>query len=368
VVDPVRLRSAVLQARGPFHLDGDTYLVYEGEARAVELVAWMPRFRSRSGFTHLEGTARWYLRLPLPATARIEYRLRVKRGRRTEEIDDPLNPPTAPNPFGNNSVVTGPGYRPAPAPTREVAGDLQEIRVPSVWLGGRRHHRVYLPPGFTRRTPYPLLLVHDGSDFARYAGLVEAIDGLIGSGRMAPLVSVLLDPWDRLLEYSASEAHSHHVLEEVIPHLRRRLGVESQPADRGLLGSSLGAVASLAVARRYPAQFGRLGLISGTFVHSPHPEFPSPAFEPVIRLLGSLSDDLRLEGYRIFASVGRYEELVDLQRHLAPQLGAAGANLKVLETWDGHHWGAWRDRLFDCLPFLFPARPADLEGTSAPVE
>jgi enterochelin esterase family protein len=354
VADPARLRSAVLRARGPFYLDGDTYLVYDGAARKVELITWMPRFPPPPGFTRLEGTSRWYLPLPLPATARIEYRLRVRAEGRVEEIDDPLNPPAAPNPFGVNSVVTGPGYRPAPPTTGPVAGGLLEIRVPSARLGGRRHHQVYLPPGFARRTAYPLLLVHDGSDFARYAGLVEAIDGMIGSGQVAPLVGVLLDPWARLVEYAALEAHSHHVVEEVIPHLRRRVGVESRPSDRGMLGSSLGAVAALATARHHPEHFGRLGLISGTFVHSPHPDFPRPTFEPVMHLVASLRDEVRLDGYRVFASAGRYEALVDLQRHLLPVLRAAGAKLEVRETWDGHDWGSWRNRLFECLPFLYP--------------
>ena len=354
---PETLRAALLTATRPIHFQGRTYLVYDGPADEVRLQTWMPRFPPSPPFTPLTGTNRWFLGLPLPATARIEYRLLVKQAARWHEIDDPLNPPTASNPFGVNSVISGPEYRPAviPAPKGEVGeSHLVEIRVSSLALGGRRHYHVYLPPGFQRGVPLPLLFVHDGEDFARFGGLIEALTGLISTGSMAPLAAVLLDPWQRLNEYGADPAHARHVVEEVIPHLHRRVGVVSPPSSRGLLGSSLGAVASLASAWHYPDTFNRLGLLSGTFVHQPGDEWPLEAFAGVISLMGAFTAEQRLEGYRVYASVGRYEGLIDFHRRLAPRLHAAGAMLRSRETWDGHHWGAWRDRLVECLPYLFP--------------
>jgi enterochelin esterase family protein len=56
----------------------------------------------------------------------------------------------------------------------------------------------------------------------------------------------------------------------------------------------------------------------------------------------------------VYQSVGRYEGLVDFNRHLQPLLRAGGMDVKYVETWTGHDWGAWRDRLEEALTFVLP--------------
>lgn len=354
------------QAEGPFVYEGDTIIVYRGEAEAVQLVTWMPRFPTPPPFARTAlGT--WYLRLALPRTARIEYRLSVVRRttshrRRREEIGDPFNPPSAIGPFGTNSVLTGPDYQPgwyvsAPPPVNR--GVVAEIRVMSHALGGRRHHHVYLPAGHDSHVPHPVVLVHDGSDFARYADLVSILDVLIESGDVAPLVAVMLDPWDRIPEYQANPAHAAHLVEEVLPHLQRRVHLASGPDSVGVIGSSLGGVASLATLWHYREAVGRAGFISGSFAHRTDEEWPGFVFDPVVGFLAAMNGERKLAGCRIYQSVGRYEGLCDFNRRLQPILRAAGAEVHYRETWDGHHWGTWRDRLGEALSYLFPG-PAGL--------
>jgi enterochelin esterase family protein len=285
--------------------------------------------------------------------------LAVKHHSRWHEIIDPSNPAQASNPFGTNSVVTGPGYQlPAYlAQSAPEAGELHEIRVTSHVLKGRRHHRLYLPSGFRRGTTLPLLIVHDGSDFLHHASVIPAIDFEVANGAIAPLAALLVDPWDRLTEYAASRHHAIHLVEEVLPHIQRRHGLLSRPSERALVGASMGAVASLATAWHFPRLFGRIGLISGSFVHTLNDEWPAEIFAPVTELLEAFAREPRLYGYRAFSSVGRYEGLVDFHRRLGPLLRAARLKLHSVETWDGHHWGAWRDRLSGCLRFLFPNAP-----------
>ncbi|HEX5672325.1 MAG TPA: alpha/beta hydrolase-fold protein, partial [Acidimicrobiia bacterium] len=215
----------------------------------------------------------------------------------------------------------------------------------------------YLPTGFQRGTTLPLLVVHDGNDFLQHANVLSAIDFELTAGAIAPIAVLLIDPWERLAEYGASRDHAIHVVEEVLPHVQRRVGLLSRPGERALIGASMGAVASLATAWHFPRQFGRVGLISGTFVHTLNDNWPAEIFAPVTEFLESFAREPRLHDYRAFTSVGRYEGLVDFHRRLNPLLRAARLQLHSVETWDGHHWGAWRDRLSDCLRFLFPTTP-----------
>jgi enterochelin esterase-like enzyme len=304
----------------------------------------------------------WQLRLRLPGTARIEYRLAITIRGRTRQIDDPLNPPSAPNPYGENSVLTGRNYqlpwfvREPPEPIR---GHLHEVRVTSTALGRRHHYHVYLPEGFKARTGHPILLVHDGPDFLEFGDLGGALDRLIEAGTVANMAVVLLDPWNRIVEYGANPAHSQHLVGEVLPHIVRRLRLN--PAATGALGSSLGAVAALAAAWHSPQALTGLALLSGSFAHRLSADQPAEVFAPIVEFLAGFEADPHLEKTSVFQSVGRYERLCDLNRRLAPIIGAAAVRHAYRETWDGHHWGSWRDRLGDALSFLFPG-PARVDG------
>lgn len=348
---PSDLLELLATANRPFHYLDDTLLVYRGEADEVRLQTWMPNFPTPPPFTSLARNLH-FLRLPLPGTARIEYRLLVRRGIRQAGIEDPRNPPSASNPFGVNSVVTGPDYRPPsfePGPALGE-GTTAEIRVNSASLGGRRHHRVYLPAGVTRKEARSLLLVHDGSDFLRHGSLGRALDQLTIKGVIPPIAAILLDPRDRITEYGASPAHSRHLAEEVIPHLARRVRIWA-PAHRTVaLGSSLGGVAALAVAFHYPKVVGAVVSLSGSFAHRSDHFWPASVFTPVISFLDTFDPSL-LAGVRMYQSVGRYEGLVDFNRRLHPRLVAGGMRVKWVEAWSGHDWGAWLDRLEEALSF-----------------
>lgn len=349
---PPPLVDVLETATGPFHFEGDTYVVFRGPADRVELVTWMPSFPPVAEFRRL-GTDIFFLRLPLPATARIEYRLRVAQGRRHAEIDDPLNPPATSNPFGENSVLAGPRYQEPWYAGSGFGGQLTEIRVASTWLQGRRHHHLYVPAGQTLGQVTAILLVHDGSDFLKHAGLGVALDRLVERGALPPLVAILLDPWDRLAEYGGSAQHSAHVVEEVLPHVARRLRIQADRERTVAMGSSLGGLASLALAYHHPAAIGGVASLSGSFFHQGDNELPPAALFPILDFLTHL-DPVILQDSVVYQSVGRYEGLVDGNRRLRPLLSAAGVKLRSVETWTGHDWEAWRDRLEDALGFLLP--------------
>lgn len=351
--------------RNPLHEGGDTILVYQGAASQVRLRTFVPRFPEPPPFQRVGGSKLWWLRLSLPTTARIEYRLTVVDRGKNREVDDPLAMEKAANPFGENAVAWGPAYRrPAwTSPQGAAAGELAEIRVTSARLGVRRHCRVYLPAAYSR-SPSPLLVVHDGTDFQRYAGLTTVLDNLIASGEVSPLVALFLDPGERLREYAADPRHAAFLVEDAIPHLARRFPLSPAPSQRVLMGASLGAVAALSTAWRYPEAFGGLLLLSGSFAHRIDGEWGSDAFSPVAAFLAELETEPRLArveaSTRAYLSAGRYEALIDLNRRLLPRLRAQGIEVDYEETWDGHHWGSWRDRLRRALRFLLPG-PAHRE-------
>ena len=327
-----------------------TRVRYTGHADAVKLATWMPRFQIDSVFDH-DGIE-WFLDVELPQDARIEYRIDIERDGRWESILDPLNPVTATNPFGHNSVLTGAGYQPPSwlAEPLQRPGSVSELRVRSAILGGRRSVHLYRPNAIPNTAPLPLLFVFDGSDYRNHAAITRCFDRLIESRSVSPFRAVLSDPRRRLFEYTASPDHAAAMLTEVLPYVSIRVAVSGLAA----LGASLGAVAAWNIAQTSAEPFVGVMLQSGTFARSPHPELDDRMLTEISSFIDSAIAD-PLEGdVAIHQSCGRYESLIDWNRDVALVLGSSRHRYRFTETWAGHDWGAWRDQLEPGLRMVFP--------------
>jgi enterochelin esterase family protein len=332
--------------------------VYRGEAEAVHLKHWVFGLPASQELKRLDGTDLWYLTLELPAGSRVEYKLEVVRGGRGEWIEDPLNPNRARDPFGANSVAHGTGYTVpewiAPDPEAR-AGRLDEIRFDSQ-VFGRRGIVLYLPARYRRTRRYPLLVVHDGHDYLRYAQLDTILDNLIHRREIPELIVALTSSPNRLAEYAGDERHARFLTDELLPNLERTLPLEARPQARCLMGASFGAVASLAAALYRPGFYGRLLLQSGSFAFTDIGDRNArgPLFDPIVALMNHYRAEPIAMSERVFMSCGMYESLIYENRSLAPILMATGMEVRYVEARDGHNWENWRDRLREGLSWLFP--------------
>ena len=332
--------------------------VWRGEAQAVHLMHMIFGLPTRQPFRRIAGTDLWALTMELPASSRVEYKLEVERGPARELIEDPLNPHHTRDPFGQNSVVHGEGYVTPPwtQPDPEArTGALEELVFPSRALQRDTRVTMYLPARFRPTRRYPLLYVHDGGDFVAYAGMKTVLDNLIHRLDIPEMVVAFDHPVKRLVEFADHEPHARFVADELVPWLEERYPLAAEPASRGLMGSSFGAVAALSTAARYPERFGRLMLMSGSFAFTdigPNPR--GPVFEPVVAFVNAFRREPKRVAERLFVSCGRYESLIYENRSIVPILQSTGMDVRYVESRDGHNWENWRDRLREGLAWLFP--------------
>ncbi len=356
--DAAAVRARLAARDVPIHDGLDTTFLYVGDAERVALQHWMDDFPPLPAFIRVAGTDVWYLTVRLPEGARIDYKLAVWTGGRRRLVLDGLNPNRAHDPFGVNSVVAGPGYR-RPDWTRSdpavPSGRVEELPLDSAAFGEERVVRLYLPAGYPNHGDHPLLVVHDGGDYLRYSGLRTVLDNLIAAGEVAPLVAALVDPGERSIEYTGDDRHAAFLAEEVVPAVTAHAAVTTDPRQRGLMGASLGGVASLHAAWRHPGTWEALLLQSGSFVTALGGKFRrGRVFAPVVAFMGHfLADPGRLPA-RVFMSCGRYDGLAADNRRMAAALGDFGADVTYEEARDGHTWENWRDRLRTGLGTLFP--------------
>jgi len=340
-------------------IEGDSVtFVWTGEADAVRLRHFIFGLPASRPFERVVGTDLWHLTLELPHGSRVEYKLEIERGGRTEWIEDPRNPLRARDPFGANSVVHADGYavpewtRPDPE-TRP--GSIASHALASRALGREARFDVYLPARFRPTRRFPLLIVHDGGDYLAYAGLQAVLDNLIHRGELAGLIVALSHPGDRLVEYANHEPHARFVGDELVPWLAARYPLVDAPEGRCLMGASFGAVASLSIAVRDPGRYGRLLLQSGSFAFTDiGTSRRGPAFAPVVEFVNDFRDHPTRVSERVYVSCGQYESLIYENRSLVPLLTATGMEVKYEEAKDGHNWENWRDRLRSGLTWLFP--------------
>ena len=235
------------------------------------------------------------------------------------------------------------------------AGIVDEIAVPSQALRDDRHVAVYVPARFRRNRRYPLLVVHDGYDYLRYANLQAVLDNLIHRLEIPPLIAALTQSPNRLEEYAGHDAHARFVAVELPERLQHSFPLHASPAARGLMGASFGAVASLHAAWRHPGRFGRLVLQSGSFAFSDIGHHRrTPTFDPVARFVNEFRRRPGQPTERIYLSCGIYESLIYENRSLVPLLRHHGIEVRYEEVRDGHNWENWRDRLQSALTWLFP--------------
>jgi len=235
-------------------------------------------------------------------------------------------------------------------------GSLVDMVVPSRALRREAKVRLYLPARFRRSARYPLLIVHDGGDFLEFAAAKTVLDNLIHRLDVAEIVAAFTYPGDRLSEYANSAAHARYLTAELLPRLEAELPLVGRPGGRCLMGSSFGAVASLATAYRYPEVYGSLLVQSGSFVFTDigNNHGGGPVFEPVVRFVNRYRAAPRRVADQMFVSCGVYEPLITPNRSMVPVFESTGMAVRYVEARDGHGWENWRDRLRAGLSWIFP--------------
>jgi hypothetical protein len=174
----------------------------------------------------------WAATCDLPTGSRVEYQLETRRGDHYERFNDPLNPRLAASPLGSSSVCAAIGYAVPEwvhhdSEARE--GELVSEVVRSKALRRDQEVLLYLPARFNRAARYPLLIVHDGTDYLGYTAMKTVLDNLIHRLDIAPMIVAFVPPRDRLKEYPNHAPHARFIARELLPLLTERFPLQDKP-------------------------------------------------------------------------------------------------------------------------------------------
>jgi enterochelin esterase family protein len=341
--------------RTPLHTSSGLAFVYVGDVEKAGVIVMEDRFREVGPMKRMPGSDVWLVETEIDPDGSIEYKLNITQNGKSRMVLDPSNPEKSSAPFGSNSVANGSEYS-SPAWLLEapaVPGEIKPFPIESRIWGRSKDHQIYVSAGSDGADELPLLILHDGPEYVRYAGLARCLDWLVGNKRIPPLMVLLHQPHMRNEEYVGNPLHDAHLLEEVLPAVRSAYEVGQLYAG----GASLGAVASLTVSYRTPGVFTGLMLQSGSFVRELGGRYRrGPVLQPVARLLPDVLDHPDRLPERLVISCGTYDGLVEDHRQLVPGLAESRPGVTYWEINAGHHWRCWRDALeFDLSTLFLPA-------------
>ena len=153
-------------------------------------------------------------------------------------------------------------------------------------LHNTRSLRVFLPASYQENSAkrYPVLYMHDGQNLfdAKSAAygvewrVDETINRLVATGVMDEVIVVGIDNTpDRIPEYTPCcdakygggklDAYGAFVVDTVKPYIDKTYRTLANKENTAIMGSSLGALASVGIAQRYPDLFSKAGAMSGSF-------------------------------------------------------------------------------------------------------
>lgn len=359
-VDQARADRFVARYRSPIVEGSRATFLWVGEADEVLVRHRVLGLPDPLMMRRVPHTTLWYVSIDMPPESRVEYQFEIVRGLvRESYVNDPLNPRLAHGPFGASSVCAATGYEipewTLPDPESRP-GELVDHVIQSKALRRQMRFQVYVPARFIPLIHYPLLIVHDGTDYLQYASMKAVLDNLIHRGETADLIVAFVPPVNRLVEYANHAPHARFIARELVPYLSERYPLLEIPGARTLMGSSFGGIASLSTAVRYPEVFGNLLLQSASvmFTDIAFDHGGGAVFDPVVKFVNAYRARPRRVADRIYQTCGMYEPLITPNRSMATVFREAGMTVRYREARDGHNWENWRDRLRDGLTWLHP--------------
>jgi enterochelin esterase-like enzyme len=276
---------------------------------------------------------------------------------------DPGNTAIKPMREPRSSILHLAAATPQPWDFQDVPhGTVHQHSYLSKSLGRAREVWVYTPPGYeaAAAAKYPLLVLQHGSGDNQQTWVAHGkahwiLDSLIAAGKARPMVVMMIDghPFtpagmrDNSNRGAATAAFRRELLEEAMPLVDSLYRVEKSPAQRGIVGLSMGGSQSITVGLGNLDRFAWVGAFSG----SAPDETVTTAF---LANPSAANRQLRL----LWFACGKDDTLHTRNEEFAAKLTAAGIKHEWHLTAGNHSWPVWRNYLVDFLPLLFqPAKP-----------
>lgn len=265
---------------------------------------------------------------------------------------DPGNRAIKPMRNPRTSILHLPGQPPLVHDFQDVPhGKVSLHWYPSKALSRVRPMQVYTPPGYDANPAarYPTLYLFHGSGDNEATWVAHGhahwiLDNLIAQKRAQPMIVVMLDghavpPGAAAARNANVEGFERDLLGDVMPYVASNYRTREEPAQRAIIGLSMGGGQSLNIGLKHADRFAWVGGMSSSVGGA-------------AELIGdgtALNRQLKL----LWFACGKEDFLLKPNQDLAAALRAKNVRHAYVETEGNHSWPVWRRYLADFAPLIF---------------
>ena len=285
-----------------------------------------------------------------------------------EEIVAKREPAASPEPQirrrGGQPIVLGPDDKPAFPKAPEgfdkardgiAHGTIETVEYDSTTVGNKRKTLVYLPPGYSADTKYPVLyLLHgiggDEEEWHKHGHPEVILDNLIADKKTVPIIVVL--PNGRAQANDRAEGNimaaapafavfEQDLLTDLIPFIQSKYSTQTNRENRALAGLSMGGGQSLNFGLAHLDTFAWIG----GFSCAPNTKMP----EELVPDPAKANEMLKL----LWISGGDKDGLITFGQRTHLYL----KEKKVKHIWNvdsgGHDFAVWKNNLYQFAQLIF---------------
>jgi len=277
---------------------------------------------------------------------------------------------TAPDPKPEATLAAAPAGFDTPR-DNAAYGTVESIEFDSTVVGAKRPATVYLPPGYSPDTKYPVLYLLHGiggneTHWTQPGNTAAILDNLIADGNAVPMIVVMPNgrasnkpstmfggpggpgaggnPEDRMagmaVEFEAYAAFEQELLNDLIPHIEANYSASSDRMQRALAGLSMGGGQSLNFGLGNVDTFAWVGGFSS-----------APNTRPPAELVADVAGAKQLE--LLWVSCGNEDTLFNISQGVHDHLAAQ----EVPHMWHidagAHTFPVWKNDLYHFAAMLF---------------
>lgn len=259
-------------------------------------------------------------------------------------------------------------------------GSVSRVWYDSPTLKMKRRMTIYTPAGYDKGKNYPVLyLLHGaGGDEEAWVGqgrAAQIMDNLIATGKAKPMIVVMTNgnvncqaapgEWSRGM-YKPSffgsvnfqdkpAATMDESFPDVIKYVESHYKVARGQKNRAICGLSMGGGHTFAISKRYPKDFGYIGLFSAGL--SIGQNAPQKSFYDQLKdnskVQGQLATLFTAKPTLYWIAIGSTDFLYQQNADLRKYLDEKGYKYEYRETDGGHIWRNWRIYLTEFAQKIF---------------
>ncbi|PEE81402.1 alpha/beta hydrolase [Bacillus toyonensis] len=237
------------------------------------------------------------------------------------------------------------------------SGKIETYSFHSTILNNTRKIHIYTPHDYSHTSHLQeLLIVFDGNSFINNLSIARTLNYLIHTKEIPSCIAVAIEPVDRLEELTYNDKMNIFLTEELLPwiHAKYRVHQDQDAKHTTIAGFSLGGLAAFYAALQNPHVFGNVLSMSGS-VH-----WKKDGYENQIpwteNQISSIDFNTSQPHFYIAAGELENKPLLTANRHLYKALKEKGHQIIYEEFQGGHDGVWWREKLFDGLKALKPAK------------